>query len=247
MNRKITGKNRPITPMTKHDKKSTHRRNTAHTTRQKKGACRRTEHNLWERPHESVVWDDWGSTHTVLHHGQPCLPCWSVQEAAMCKTNISDFMATSFQCKQSELDKRRWTNTLCQHILNHVTRVAKVQDKCIQHTSFSFFFLVFRSTSSFLEVSSNSRSLAELCGKKNDPVCLCQNKPPFLSLDLDRPAPPEGNLLAPQQQYAAVMHPLLPAPSGLFVPPASTQCALPTAGSWEKGWDGTCVINTLSQ
>lgn len=36
MNRKITGKNRPITSMTKHDKKSTHRRNTAHTTRQKR-------------------------------------------------------------------------------------------------------------------------------------------------------------------------------------------------------------------
>ena len=50
-------KNRPIRPMTEHDKPLTHRKDcTQHQTVEKttKGARRRTEHNLWEIPHQRV-------------------------------------------------------------------------------------------------------------------------------------------------------------------------------------------------
>lgn len=87
------------------EKKSTHRDNTAHSTRrwrrQQRGRAdvRNTIYRI--APHESRVWDGGGSTHRRW--------CLSEQEAVICKTNIS--ISCSFLSSANNHSKIRGTKS----------------------------------------------------------------------------------------------------------------------------------------
>lgn len=133
----------------------------------------------------------------VLHHRRWCLPCWSVQEAAICKANISDFLVVS--CYQLHPDKARTWLGRVPSLGAHLRSVLVVFRVC-------FFLQRCRSFLTLLWTVGVWRALWE----NNDPGCLCQNKLPFLSHASDRSAPHDGTFWPPLQQTDEAPAPPVP-------------------------------------
>lgn len=137
-----------------------------------------------------------------------------------------------------------------EHFIKTCTKSATARNKCTCHI---YIFLVFRRMSGFLDVSLNSRTFGELCGKKMTQSVLVKTNLHFYHLSwTDKPPLRKTFWSLGSRPAMHCSHPRRPhcPPTWLIHILYITRAVIMTDGSWVKGsssLDSTHVINMLSE